>query len=616
MDAAQAVDDARRRLARDGAAAAYEQLLAADAPDPQGLVALECARLALALRQPALALGHLERARVAAPQSAQVLFELGRALNNLRRPDDAAMAFADALRLRPRWLDAQLNLAHVQRAAGRFADAARSYDEALALDAHSARGHAGAATVRLELREYAAAEVHFARACELDPALPGVWLQRGQALQSAGRPEAAVKVLREAARRAADDAVVHSALGSAHQSCGDLDAARACFETALALQPGLPGAAAALAGVLDLGGDGDAALALLAPLLDQGEVDPVVLLAYANLKACLRVDDALLRRLQAAVARADVAPVVRALLTFRLGDALDQRDDYAGAFAHYARANALRAMPFSEADLQRHGARQIARIRAGGDVRFSAGLRPVFIVGLPRSGTSLVEQILSRHSAIAVAGEQRALAAAAWHELGPWLRDEQPAIEPQQLAAVARRYRAALTAFSGTRGICTDKMWQNFEWLWLIRRAFPDAAIIHCARHPMAVGLSCFQRGFGAAPPPFSTRLTDIAAYIAHHERVFAAWREVGSPATLTLRYEDVVGDIEGQVRRLLDFLGLPYEPNCVSFHRATRAVTTESFAQVGQPLYARSVERWRCYERQLAPLRDALVARGVRLPS
>ena len=600
------LDEAAVRAAEHGPKSAYDYLLGSALEDVDGLINLALARLALTVRQPDRALRHLDLSRKAAPHSADVLFEYGRAFNNTRSYERAAVAFRDALALRPRWLDAHLNLAHVLRASGAFRLALEAYEQALRLDGDSARGHAGIATVYLELADTPAALRHFERACELQPDSVALWSQRGQALQSAGLPEEAVTCFTRAVQYAAQDPSLRSALGSAWQSCGELERARASFAEALLIAPDYAPARAALAGVRDVQGFHDEALGLLSASVARPDAAPVLLVAYANLKANRELGATTLGRLEAATDNPATEPVMRALLHYRIGDAYDQLDQPSIAFDHYASANSLRGVAYDHKSLARHTDTIVARMRAGGRSVVTTGVRPIFIVGLPRSGTSLLEQILSRHSAIAAAGEQRALALIANEALTGGNGDDAHA-----LSSIAQRYRQTLGEHAKQKPLCTDKMWQNFEWLWLIRRALPDAHIIHCQRHPLAVGLSCFQRSFGAAPPPFATRLEDIAAYISHHEEIMAAWREVGSPATVTVRYEDLVADLEGQVRRLLDNLGLPFDAACLTFFEAKRAVTTASFDQVDRPIFTDSLERWRRYERQLEPLVDALRRRG-----
>ncbi|MFK8015299.1 MAG: sulfotransferase [Gammaproteobacteria bacterium] len=615
--AREVLDQARTDVATLGPNVAYTKLCAVTIDDPKGLVALECARLALSLKHPARALEHLDVALRQDPQSAEVPFEQGRAFNNLRRFGDAAVAFDRALRLEPDWLVAHLHLAHVLRADGQFAQALQRYEKALKIEPESAPAHTGAATMCQELGAMSRAEHHFAKACSLEPGSPGLWWQWGHALQSAGRPEAAVSVLLEAVRLAPQVAQWHSALGSAHQSCGDLESARACFEKAVALEPDHAAANAALAGILDLQGHAERARAQLGSLLDTATPDPVVLVAYANLKSNRQLDDMLVVQLGEMAARRDVPPALRSLVEFRLGDGFNQRADYGTAFRHYRAGNALRETRFDQAALEHYSATLIERIASAGAGVAYGGVRPIFIVGLPRSGTSLLEQILAQHPDIGAAGEQRALAVAAHQGLGESLqRSPSEPLDPLALRDVAQRYRAALEQHAEGKALCTDKMWQNFEWLWLVRQALPRAAILHCTRHPLGVGLSCYMQSFGAAPPPFSTRLDDIAAYIGHHHAVMSAWEAAGSPQTLNVPYESVVSDLEGQVRRILAFLELPFEPACLQFHAGSRAVTTASFAQVEQPLYTGARERWRHYLEDLGPLITGLQRRGVPVES
>jgi tetratricopeptide (TPR) repeat protein len=245
---------------------------------------------------------------------------------------------------------------------------------------------------------------------------------------------------------------------------------------------------------------------------------------------------------------------------------------------------------------------------------------PIFIVGLPRSGTTLVERILGSHSTVTSAGELNCfalslMAAVQRHCGGVRLPRRELVAQSAHIdfAGLGRDYldraRAAVPA-----GRFTDKMPLNYLYCGLIRRALPQARMVHVRRHPMAAGYAMYKSLFRDGYP-FSYDLNDIARYYAGYRRLMDHWQAVLPGAILSLDYERLVADQAGETRRLLDFCGLAWEDACAQFHLNPAPTTTASAAQVRRPIYDTAVAQWRRYEVQLAPLRQAFDALGVRVP-
>jgi hypothetical protein len=236
---------------------------------------------------------------------------------------------------------------------------------------------------------------------------------------------------------------------------------------------------------------------------------------------------------------------------------------------------------------------------------------PVFIVGTPRSGTSLTEQILAWHGGVAAAGElddiPRALRELAGGPLGT---DDFVAplgsLDRDTLEAIAGRYLEALPGRAPGIVRITDKMPYNFLHLGFIAQLFPRARIVHCRREPLDSCLSCFFQRFSRGNLQ-TYRLEHLGAYWRQYARLMAHWHAVLDLPILDLDYEALVADIEGQSRLLVAFLGLEWDPRCLRFHESRRIVNTASFDQVREPVYSRSVGRWRHYAAHLGPLRAAL---------
>jgi hypothetical protein len=300
----------------------------------------------------------------------------------------------------------------------------------------------------------------------------------------------------------------------------------------------------------------------------------------------------------------------RAALGFVLGKMLDEADRFDEAFARYARANSL-VLQMRHAAGERYDSDLFARRVDDSITMFTPDFftrtrdwgepsdLPVFIVGMPRSGTSLVEQIASSHPDVFGAGELRDISNIAaslgvtQYHAGP-IRD------------AARKQLDRLRVQGGSALRVIDKMPANVEHLGLIAALFPSARIILCRRDPRDTCLSCFFQQFSTGNL-FSFDLTQCGRHHVHTDRLIAHWLKALPLPMLQMRYEDLVADLEGESRRLMSFLGLPWNPACLDFHRTERTVQTSSAWQVRQPIYTRSVGRWRNYQRHLAPLLEAL---------
>ena len=235
---------------------------------------------------------------------------------------------------------------------------------------------------------------------------------------------------------------------------------------------------------------------------------------------------------------------------------------------------------------------------------------PVLIVGMPRSGTSLTEQILASHSRVAGGGELTEI-----NRIGEWLTEAHHYPLPPQPGALkeaADRYLKYVGKIGRGLDRVTDKMPGNYMQLGLITRMFPKARIIHCRRDPMDNCLSCFAQNFSADALVWSTDLTDLGHQYCQYQRITAHWRDALPPGRmLEIDYEDTVADLEGQARRLVEFIGLEWEDACLDFHKTKRAVVTASREQVRNPIYNTSVGRWRRYGDAIAPLVESLSACG-----
>jgi hypothetical protein len=288
-------------------------------------------------------------------------------------------------------------------------------------------------------------------------------------------------------------------------------------------------------------------------------------------------------------------------------------------FTHWTAAHRLlsRFQPFSR---ERHRAFVDAMIESFDRARLQDGPRaqnrdraPVFIVGMPRSGTTLAEQIIAAHPQCHGAGERGALSQA-FRALGGETPDgvaRITALDAPALDAAAQLYLDELHALAPDKALVVDKMPGNFNFLGLAGLMLPGTRIIHCVRDPRDIGLSIFSFRFYGYHP-YAHDLGDLGWYIAEHDRLMAHWRATLPNPILTLALKDWVQDFDGTLRRVLDFIELPYDPACERFYESESRVRTVSRSQVKQPVNARGLGRWRRYAAQLQPLIDALTENGV----
>ncbi|MGH7105237.1 MAG: sulfotransferase [Acetobacteraceae bacterium] len=336
--------------------------------------------------------------------------------------------------------------------------------------------------------------------------------------------------------------------------------------------------------------------------------------SLANLKT-YRFTDGEIGRMVTAEAAASTSPDDRCHLCFALGKALEDRQEYERSFEYYRRGNALKraSMDYRPEQMERNARLQIEVCSPALLARFSGcgapDSDPIFIVGLPRAGSTLIEQILASHSQVEGTFELAAVprVAAELHGRDSRYPSVLPGMSAQDFRRLGEQYLSETRAYRAAgRPRFIDKMPNNFRHLGLIHLMLPNAKIIDARREPMACCFGNFKQLF-AQGQLFTYALEDIARYYRTYLELMSHWDEVLPGRVLRVQYEDVVEDLEGNVRRLLEFCELDFEPACVAFHRTERSVRTASSEQVRQPIYREGLTPWRGYEPWLQPLREAL---------
>lgn len=449
------------------------------------------------------------------------------------------------------------------------------------------------------------------KALELAPRDPEGLANLGLMYQGLRSLDQAEEALRKSLALAPQNAMGWLTLGNVQKDALQYDDALVSYRRALQINPRLVGAYNNIALVYRDRGELDEAAVNFRRAL---EIMPDCAEAFhglAKIKKFTEVDDDV-RALQALLQRKDLSLDQRVHLNFAFGKVLDDLGDYDLAFSCFKEANDLK-----RSTIRYDAARQEAFFQAIRNAFTptlfecfeTAGYRdatPIFIVGMPRSGTTLVEQILASHSGVFGAGELYVLndlvTATARTVDGAVLAypENVAALTPADYHEMGHRYVDAVRRVEATCAHITDKMPQNFLYLGLIRLILPQAKVIHCVRDPVDTCLSSYVNFLGHE---FACDLEELGRYYRLYEELMAHWRTILPGGFLDVRYEDLVTNGEAVTRRLLDFCGLPWEDQCLRPHAAARPVKTLSVAQVRQQVYTSSLERWKRYRDHLGPL-------------
>ncbi len=572
---------------------------------------------------------------------------LGNALKSSGEIAAAVDCYRRALAIRPDFVPAHVNLGLACQALGRRDEALGAFERALRIDPESAPAHYDLGCLLLEMGSTERAVHHFEHAARRSPHPADALDNLGSALLKLGRIDEAIERFHAALVIRPDDGRTHHNLGTALADRERLDEAIASYREALRLEPGLAEghnnlgcalleldrvdeALACFRRALRLRPDypephanASTALAALGRFREAEasasralELSPGNAKAYFHLANVQRLapGDARVAKMEELLRHERASSEDRMYLSFALGKVYDAAGREDEAFGLWADGNRRkRARLDYSARRWRQSLLRIERnlSRTAMAERFGGGEPsdlPIFIVGMPRSGTTLVEQILASHPGVHGAGELPTLGRIA----ADLRRDEGyldgPRLPPQRaLAAAGRRYVETLRARDGAARRVTNKLPENFIHLGLIALALPGARIVHCLRDPLDTCLSCYSILFSGDNQPFTYDLEELGSYHRSYERLMAHWRRALPAPTLDVRYEDLVSNQEEITRKLLAFCGLPWDDRCVAFHRTERPVRTASNLQVRQPIYERSVGRWRRYEAHLEPLKRAL---------
>jgi len=541
---------------------------------------------------------------------------LGMTLLQLGRPTEALVSLDKAV-----LLDANSAIAFAVRAdilttLDRHREAVADFERVLALKPDLAEAHHNFANTLQRLERYEDAIRHYRTALKLRPDLGRVYGDLGRALFSLGRWQEALENVQHGIKLEPRSAQLHHAMGLILKELERYQDSLVSFEKALSLNPNDLASLASKGALLLMLGRLDDARAAVRQMIAREPNNGTNYLKLSELKRFEHDDPeiAAMEKLRASIGSRPEEEQIN--LHFALAKAYRDIGMPAQSFERLVQGNALKRRQIDYVEsaaiecidrISQVFSPELMKDKAG---RGSPSDQPIFIIGMPRSGTTLLEQILGSHPQVSPAGErdifQKTLltVTSAGTAKNP---DFIPKVTADQIGEIGAAYLAQMSALVPGTDRFTDKLTENYLYAGLIHLALPHARIIHARRDPIDTCISCFSINFTAAQP-FAYDLGELGRYYRAYERLMDHWRQVLPPrCMLEVRYEDVVDDIEGQARRMIAFCGLEWDQTCLAFHKLERAVQTASAVQVRQPIYRSSIGRWREYGEQLRPLLDAL---------
>lgn len=553
----------------------------------------------------------LERATHLDPQLDKAWFTLGRALAMLGRGAEADAAFERSFELSPERRLMALAAEHQKE--GRYDEAEPLYRRILRHNPRNVDALRLLALIALRAEHADEAEGLLEKALALAPDYIAAILDLGRLRKEQDRYGAALECFDQAIALDPGNAQAHYLRGATLAPAAFTEEAIAAYQQCLQLRPNHIAALLGLGHVLKAVGRYDESVASYTGCIRQSPESGETYWSLANLKT-YRFDDAAVAEMERRIACGGLSASSEIHFLFALGKACEDRGDFDRAWHYYRSGNTKQRALVSYDPVQTETMNdRLMRVFSAGllQSRRGAGLAdpaPIFIMGLPRSGSTLLEQILASHSQVEGTSELPYLG-----RVATWLNRNRAdginypeavcELAPANFAALGRDYLdyAQMHRRSGAPRFI-DKMPNNFPSIGFLSLILPEAKIIDARRHPLDACLSCYRQLF-AKGQAFTYDLTEIGEYYLQYQRMMDHWHEVLPGRVLTVQYEEVVSDFEAQARRLLEFCGLPWEDACLRFYESDRPVRTPSSEQVRQPIYDRSVGHWRNFEPQLDEL-------------
>jgi Flp pilus assembly protein TadD len=554
------------------------------------------------------------------PKDEWTQVNLGIVYGKLNRLDEAIGACRSALQINPKNISALSNMGHLLWRAGKIEEAVQALEQALEINPDFVEALSNLGAIQFGEKNLEQAEALLRRAYEINPNNGEVLNNLAGVLTALDKGDEALPLCRQALERNPNSAELCFNLGRVAQQTEQWEEVVSAYSRGLELQPHTPDAVAGLAEACAFMGRFEEAKRLYYQVLELHPDRPGV---YAGLLG-LEEREVMLEKLgkiEELYAAPGTKEEDRCSLAFGLARFMEKGEEYEKAFSYLAEGNRLKRADY-EYDLQedRELFELIQRVfdqsffeqRSGYGVEDTT---PIFILGMPRSGTTLTEQILASHPQVFGAGELMQIKRSLMQKIGLLRITHYPEAVAEwrqsDFEELGDDYGKAIRKLSRGEERVTDKMPHNFLFLGLIHLILPRAKVIHCRREPMDNCLSIYKQNFKSTHK-YAYDLAELGGYYRLYEGLMQHWRRVLPEGfVFDLQYEEMVGDQEEMTRKLLEFCELPWDDDCLRFHETERAVLTASRAQVRKQIYSDSVELWRRYEQQLQPLIEALGARN-----
>ena len=516
------------------------------------------------------------------PGYAEAYNNLGVIFHDQAKLDQAVYSFRQALSLKQDYTEAHYNLGNTLKDQGRLDEAVASFRRALSLKPDYTEAHYNLGNILKDQGWIAKAVASYQRVLFLKPDHVDALNNLGGILKDQGRFDEAVASFRQALIVKPDNAEMHYNLGVILREFGKFDDAIDCYKKALYFKP-----------------DYAAAFKDLTSLVQYTEVDDVIraMEDLYNKKGAIPGPD-------------------RIALGFALGKVYEDLMDYDKSFKFILEANQLNRGSYDYSIQNEHDIfKRIKKTFSPGFFVSHHGVghhdrTPIFIIGMPRSGTTLVEQILASHPLVFGAGELAILTNLALRICPESGTDQFPEcvqdLDVETFDKMGLVYIDKIREHSDDAEYITDKMPYNFLYVGLIRSILPDAKVIHCIRNPLDTCFSIFKNYF-KEQHGYGYDMVELGQYYNLYRDLMAHWEKVLPGFMHTIRYEELISNQQNRTKSLLDYCGLPWDEACLAFHKTERRVRTASLAQVRQPIYKDSIELWKRYEKQLEPLRKTI---------
>ena len=553
-----------------------------------------------------------EKAIQLEPDYADAYYNRGSALKKLGQLAEAVKSFDQAIQIKPDFVMAYSNRGNALQKLGQLEAAMKSYDKAIQIEPEFANAYSNRGTALHDLGQLKEAMKSYDKAIQIKPDYAEAFNARGTALDALGQWKAAVKSFEKAIQLKPDYADAYYNRGTALQKLGRLEDAMTSYDKAIQIRPDFVKAYSNRGNALQELGQLEAAM----KSYDQAiQIKPDFAKAYHYLSMLkeFQPNDARIGLMQRLLKDLEPGELDHMHLCFALAKAYEDLGEYDKSFDYLEKGNRLHKKELNyNIDHDRDLITRIRGIFTADNQALevapdgNTSIQPLFIVGMPRSGTSLVEQILASHSKVYGAGELKSVGTL----LAPILsnRSDQNAsrewrqLTRNELKRIHDGYLEKLTALKVPEKIITDKMPLNFRWIGFILSAFPEAKIVHLNRDPRATCWSLYKHYFKKSNG-YADDLEDLAEFYNLYTELMSFWRERFPNAIYDLCYEDLTKNQEQETRKLLKYCDLQWEEQCLDFHLTKRTVQTMSAAQTRKKMYQGSSEAWRNYAEHLQPL-------------